>query len=215
MSPDISKSGWQQADKYHQQEMIQADAKLLTLDLNFFNPGTRFPKALVHQSQFADLLVISPLNAASIQKLPISFPEKFFEQNGCSVLLCPNVEREFEEIVVLFDYDLPSITALKSFLNVFGNMAARKQITLLTVTPDEGAEFILEKYFVNFLQRTFPNVGIAPINRTGLLNQVFAYVQKAKSLPLVIMGKHAQAILNDASLKRKMIEMEMSLFFSN
>jgi hypothetical protein len=212
--PEASRSLWQE-NKYTLQEAIQSDAKTLTLDLTFFNPGTRLPKALVHQSRFADLLVVSPLDAEAMRRLPAAFPEKFFEQSGCSMLLCPNLEKAFEEIVVLFDYDLAGVAALKSFLNIFGRMASHKQITLLTVTPGEGTEITLEKYFVNFVQRTFPNVGITPIRRAGLIDLIFAQAKIAKRPSVMIMGRQAHTILNDQALKERMLALEMSLFFSN
>lgn len=212
--PEASRSLWQE-DKYTLQEAIQASAKSLTLDVSFFNPGTRIPKALVHQSRFADLLVISPLDAEAMQKLPGAFPDKFFEQSGCSILLCPELEKGFEEVVVLFDYHLSCVNALKSFLNIFGRMASHKKITLLTVTPGEGTEITLEKYFVSFLQRTFPNVGITPIRRAGLMDLVFAQAKQAKKPPVLITGKQGLSILNDQSLKEQMLSLEMSLFFSN
>jgi hypothetical protein len=211
---EASKNLWQEK-KYDLQETIQTDAKVLTLDLTFFNPGTRLPKALVHQTRFADLLVVSPLDVDSIMRLSTSFPEKFFEQSGCSILLSPNLEKNFEEIVVLFDYDLAGVSALKSFLNIFARVASHKPITLLTVTPGEGTEITLEKYFVNFLQRTFPNVGITPIRRAGLIELVFAQAKIAKRPSVMIMGRQAHAILSDQSLKQRMLDLEMSLFFSN
>lgn len=211
---ESSKNLWQD-DKYTLQEAIQTDAKTLTLDLTFFNPGTRLPNALVHQSRFADLLVVSPLDAAGMKRLPSAFPEKFFEQSGCSVLLCPNLEKGFEEMMVLFDYDVTGVAALKSFMNVFGRMASHKPCTLLTVTPGEGTKIMLEKYFVNFVQRTFPNVGITPIRRAGLMNLVFAQAKIARRPSVLIMGKQAHAILHDQALKDRMLELEMSLFFSN
>jgi hypothetical protein len=214
MGTEASRSLWQ-GDKYTLQEAIQASAKSLTIDISFFNPDTRIPKALVHQSRFSDLLVISPLDAEAMQKLPGAFPDKFFEQSGCSVLLCPELEMGFEEVLVLFDYDLSCVNALKSFLNVFGRMASHKRITLLTVTPGEGTEIALEKYFVNFLQRTFSNVGITPIRRAGLMDLVFAQVKQAKRPPVLITGRHGLSILYNQSFKEQMLALDMSLFFSN
>lgn len=213
-TPEASKGLWQE-DKYTLQEAIQTDAKTLTLDLTFFNPGTRLPRALVHQSRFADLLVVSPLDAGAMKRLPSAFPDKFFEQSGCSIMLCPDLEKDFEEIVVLFDYDLAGVAALKAFLNIFGRMASHKQITLLTVTPGEETEINLEKYFVSFVQRTFPNVGITPIRRAGLIDLIFAQAKIAKHPSVMIMGRQAHSILNDQALKERMLDLEMSLFFSN
>jgi hypothetical protein len=202
------------ADRSSLQHAIEEEAELLELDINFFNPGVQTTKALVHRSRFADLVVINPFTMESLEQFSIEFPENFFEQLACPVLLSPSRPPVFDEILILFDYDLSALIALKSFLQLFEKVCKNNRITVLMVSASERPELLLESYFINYVKTSFVDVGVTPLNGANVYQQLITMAGHSKK-PLIIMGKNAIQLLHNKAFITEMVSHEISLFYSN
>lgn len=200
-------------EKIAMQSSLQEEAKSLSVDINFISAHTN-ANSLLNQSKFADLAIISPITHENIGQLVKSFPDHFFEEVGCPILMSEDLLQPYEEILVLFDYDQSGLAALKSFLSIFGKVSGSKKVTIITVSPDDAPEIHLEKYLVSYLQKAFHDVGIVPFSNKNLADQLVSFASKLNK-PLLVMGRAAVNLLKDGELAKKMADHHMSLFYSN
>ena len=213
VKPSKKGSAGFEEDKTAVQNSLQEEAKKLDMDINFIS-GQSNASGLMNQSKFADLAIICPITHDNIGKLIQSFPEHFFEDIGCPILLSEDLLQSYEEILLLFDYDQSSLAALKSFLSMFGKISGNKKVTIITVSPDNAPEIHLEKYLVSYLQKIFKDVGIVPFSNKNLADQLVAYAEKLNK-PLLVMGRAGVNLLKDNHLATKLADHHMSLFYSN
>jgi hypothetical protein len=200
-------------EKSEMQNLLQEEAKSLHMDLSIISSQSS-TSSLMNQSKFADLAVISPITHDNIGQLIQSFPDHFFEEIGCPILLKENLLEPYDEILVLFDYDQSGLAALKSFLTMFGKISSDKSVTILTVSPDDAPELHLEKYLVSYLQKVFHDVGIVPFSSKNLADQLVAYGSKLNK-PLLVMGRAALQLLKNSEIATKLADNHMSIFYSN
>ena len=200
-------------EKLAMQNSLQEEAKNLSVDINFISAHAN-ANSLLNQSKFADLAIISPITHENIGQLVKSFPDHFFEEIGCPILLSEDLLQPYEEILVLFDYDQSGLAALKSFLAIFGKVSGNKKVTIITVSPDDAPEIHLEKYLVSYLQKAFKDVGIVPFSNNNLADQLVSFASKLNK-PMLVMGRAAVNLLKDSQLAMKIADHHMSLFYSN
>ena len=201
-----------EVEKLYMKLALQSEATSLNLELKFLNDQNGL-LALANQSRFADLLLLDPLNEVgtiSLGELPVDF----FEKMHCPLLLANDMTHEYEEIIFLFDYDLKGLAALKSFHALFGEVSHRKKFTLVTVCPDDEPGIFFEKSLVSYLQGVFENVGIHPMSRINLTENLVSFVSTAKK-PLLIMGQSALALLENKTLADRLMKNETSVYYSN
>jgi hypothetical protein len=199
-------------EKQAMQNSLQEEAKTLDVDINFITAHAN-ANSLLNQSKFADLAIISPITHENIGQLVKSFPDHFFEDIGCPILLSEDLLQPYEEILVLFDYEQSGLAALKSFLSIFGKVSGNRKVTIITVSPDDAPEIHLEKYLVSYLQKAFADVGIVPFSSQNLTDQLVSFASKLNK-PLLVMGRAAVSLLKDGQLAKKMADSHMSLFYS-
>ena len=193
---------------------LEDEARLLKLNVDFFNPGSYTAKALIHRSRFADLVLINPLPLDVIDELPESFITNFIEPLACPVLLSSKVPLSYDEVLIVFDADSSSLTALKTFLHLFGGVASNKTVTVLMVNANDKPEVFLEHYFIRFVKNSFSNVGIVPMNGINMNKDLVKLASHAEN-PLLIMGKSAIALLRSNQTTKALFSQEASIFYSN
>ncbi|MBX2899404.1 MAG: hypothetical protein KF775_07125 [Cyclobacteriaceae bacterium] len=202
-----------EAQKITLQHDLQKEADQLSVDFDVLK-NTTTNNLLLNQCRFSDLLIVNPLTEENVQQLNNVFPDHFFELVACPVFLTEDVTRPFEEILVLFDYDHSGLVALKSFLSFFGKVSREKKLTLLTVSPDDAPEIHLEKYLVSYLQKFFNDVGIAPLRKENLLEQVISHASRLPR-PVLVLGHSAIQLLNNHDLARQLTHHQTAVFYSN
>jgi len=191
---------------------LQSDASKLNLELKFLNDQHSL-LALAHQSRFADLLLLDPLNQDGVVSLS-ELPVDFFEKMHCPLFLSNDMTHGYEEVIFLFDYDLKGLAALKSFHALFGEVSHKKKFTLITVSPEDEPGIFFEKSLVSYLQEVFENVGIHPMSRVNLTENLVSFVSK-QNKPLLIIGQSALALLENKSLAKRLMKNETSVYYSN
>lgn len=117
-------------------------------------------------------------------------------------------------MIFLFDYDLSGLEAMKSFMYLFGNIASDKKLTVITVSPDDESGVSFEKSLIDYLQRSFTNVGILPMARAELSKKLVQFACR-ENRPILIMGRKALDLLKDGELSSDIVNHQISLFYSN
>jgi len=212
VGPGSSHPPFADVEKLDMKLAMQSEASKLNVELKFLNDQNSL-LALAHQSRFADLLLLDPLNKEGVVSLS-ELPVDFFEKMHCPLFLSNDMTHEYEEIVFLFDYDLKGLAALKSFHAMFGEVSHKKKFTLITVSPEDEPGIFFEKSLVSYLQEVFENVGIHPMSRVNLTENLVSYVSKL-SKPLLIIGQSALALLENKSLAKRLMKNETSVYYSN
>jgi hypothetical protein len=200
-------------NKHDLQEEISQDAEKLKLDVSFLT-GPSNLQLLTYQSRFADLILVSPVNRDSLEFLTQSLSLDFLNSMGCPLFLTTNTVSAFEEIIFLFDYDLSGLEALKSFIALFGNIAADRKVTVITVNPDDENGIFFEKCLISHLQKTFKDVGILPMSKSQLSRNLIDFASK-ETRPVLIMGQSAINLLKDKELSGEISSHQISLFYCN
>ena len=117
-----------------------------------------------------------------------------------------------DEIVFLFDQDKASLAALKSFISLFGELAKEKRITIITVSPDDDEDINYEKCLVSYVQKEFDDVGIVPMQRYNLEEEVLKMLSKLET-PLLIAGKPAIGLIENKM--SRLAQYGISVYYSN
>jgi hypothetical protein len=194
------------------QHEIGAQARSANVDFQFMLPvADGF--AVVHQSRFADLAVLGPING-SARRWPLVSLVDFFNRLACPVMLLHETEHPFQDIVVYLDYDVTSLTALKTFLAFFGNKTAGKNLTILAASPEDEPAIFFEKCLVAYLQKEFRNVGVVPVNDKNRELQLLDFAAKANS-PLIITGMAGKELLKNTSWSDRILGNKIALFYAN
>jgi hypothetical protein len=199
-------------DRSALQRKAETSAKKLKVDLKFIPCPGSLP-SLWYQSRFADLLILSPLTGDSAASVRALYDEKFFDDFGCPVFLSGNAPADDEDIVFLFDNDPSGLTALKSYLGLFGGVSANKKLTIINISSVEGPGIYFEESLIHYLQRIFTNVGILPMNKADIERNLIEFAAKA-TRPLLIMGKSARSLLDHASTHGSLTMNNISIYYS-
>jgi hypothetical protein len=189
-------------------------AKRLDLDIYVFDPSLHNIKTLIHRSRFADLILISPIPQLTLTLDSEAIAQNFFEKLACPVLLSPKLPINYQEIVIFFDSTMSELTALKTFLTLFGRQVSNVPVTVLMVNSLAKPELFLENYFIQFVKKYFYNVGIVPMSGVDIAEQL-AKLACQTDRPLVIVGKIAINLLSKKDIIKDLFSRQASLFYSN
>jgi hypothetical protein len=194
------------------QHEINAAARQTNVDFQFMIPSKE-DFAVVHQSRFADLALLGPVNG-SAKRWPQGSMVNFFSQLACPVMLVHEAEKPFQDILVYLDYDVNSLVALKAFLAFFGNRARGRNLTILASSPDDEPGIFFEKCLVQYLQKEFRSVGVVPINDKHREVQLLEFAGKLDN-PLIIMGTAGKELLKKTSLSDRILDNRIALLYAN
>jgi hypothetical protein len=189
-------------------------AKELALDVYVFNPGLHNVKALIHRSRFADLILINPIPQLTLSSGLETIAQFFFEKLACPVLLTPHLPINYREVIIFFDSTMSELTALKTFITLFGHQVREIPVTVLMVNSLSKPELFLEHYFIQFVKKYFYNVGIVPMNGVDIPWELAKLACRSDN-PFVITGKVAISLLNKKEIVRDLFNKQASLFYSN
>lgn len=206
------KNGHAAGERLEWQHEINTLARQSNLDFQFMIPSKE-DFAVVHQSRFADLALLGPVNG-SAKRWPKNGMVDFFSQLACPVMLVHEAEKPFQDILVYLDYDVNSLVALKAFLAFFGDRARSRNLTILASSPDDEPGIFFEKCLVQFLQKEFRSVGVVPINDKQREAQLLEFAIKMDH-PLIIMGTAGKELLKMTALSDRVLENKIALLYAN
>ena len=192
---------------------LQAEAKNLNLPFKLLDCQNSL-HALVYQSRFADVMMVSPFNSEMASYFERLFPDKLLSGIHCPLYLFSKNTDAFQEIIFVFDCSLSSLAALKSFVAIFGEKYKGSRITVVTVCSEEELGVYFEKCLIDYVQSIFSDVGILPMSNQNFMGSLITYCAKS-SKPLLIMGQSALELIGSKELLNRIAKEEISLFYSN
>jgi hypothetical protein len=120
-------------------------------------------EALMHETRYADLLVISQetylaSTPSGGQLLPVS---RVLEKCDCPVLVVPPQPAALEQVVLTFDGSARAMGGIKQFAYVLAGITQKLPVTVLaTYTDSNELTASEEKLFIEYLKQHFRNVAL-------------------------------------------------------
>lgn len=120
-------------------------------------------EALMHETRYADLLVISQATYLAStpsggQLTPVS---RVLEKCDCPVLVVPPQPTALEQVVLTFDGSARAMAGIKQFAYVLAGLAQKLPVTVLaTYTDANELTAAEEKLFIEYLKQHFKDVAL-------------------------------------------------------
>lgn len=150
---------------------------------------------LVHESMFADLVIISEFETFTKykEKLPTRFIKDLLGHVHCPVMLVPAAFYPINKIVLLYDGKPSSIHAIKMFSYLFEGMQ-HIPVEVFTVREMDSESLRLpdEKLVREFMRGHFPNA-FYTIEKGNIETQVIGHLQSDDTNELVVLGAYQRS----------------------
>lgn len=151
-------------------------------------------KELIHETIFADLLVLSRNESFTHhkEKFPSRFISEALSESQCPVLMTPDKYVDIEKIVFLFDGHPNSIYALKMFVYLMPGYL-KLPIEVLTVKSMEENLHIPEGFLMKeWVKRYFGKSEFVVLKGIPDI-EVIAHLQKESESCLIVLGSYKRS----------------------
>lgn len=196
------------------EQRIKKEARKLNTEVHFISNQASFD-SLLSWSCFADLVSVQAVTVNSLDQFDGVFSDGMLRTMNCSLFISSNFTADaFEEVMIVGDFDQSIVTAVKSFLTLFGSASRNKKVTLFTPEPDDDLSITFERDLVSFIVKSFPDTGIVPIKIEELEKQL---IKTARTMerPLLMIGNRNRKLLLVPELRKEIIDRKISVFYSN
>ena len=152
---------------------------------------------LKHESMFADLIIINEYEtfAKPKEQLPTRFMKNLLGDVQCPVLVVPNVFKQVDKIVLLYDGGPSALYALKMFSYLFGNYNDLP-VEVYTVNDRMDNHRLPDnKLMREFIKNHFPKATYT-IAQGYTEEQILGYLRKHKENELVVLGAYRRSELS-------------------
>lgn len=195
------------------EQRLTKESKVTKAEVNLIKNQNAFD-SLISWSCFADLVSLQVMTGQTLEQFNGVFPEGVLGSMNCSLFISSLPESSFEEIMIVGDFDQSIVTALKSFLLLFGQSQKSKKLTLLTPVPEDEMSIVFEQDLVSFTKKSFSDVGILPLKSTDLEKQLLSF-SSHMTQPLLIFGSRNKSLLNNSDILKAIVDKKLSIFYSN
>jgi nucleotide-binding universal stress UspA family protein len=153
-------------------------------------------KDLLEESVYADLLIINATQSMSIEKeaVPTRFVKHVLNHTQCPVLLVPPTYVPFNKVVLLYDGELSSVNAVKSFSYLFHDLKDLPAEVLVTKEPKESSHLPHNCLMKEFIRRRYPKAEYRLISSSPE-DEVMRYLEPGKAAPLLVLGSYRRGQL--------------------
>ena len=152
---------------------------------------------LKHESMFADLIILNEYETFTKYKeqLPTRFIKDLLGDVQCPVLVVPNVFKQVDKIVLLYDGRPSALYALKMFSYLFGNFQDLP-VEVYTVNDRMDNHRLPDnKLMREFIKNHFPKATYT-IAQGYAEEQILGYLRNHKENELVVLGAYRRSELS-------------------
>lgn len=153
-------------------------------------------KEVVHESRFADVLIIDPKTTFSkrLVGIPTHFVREVMVQSECPVVIAPDIFEGIDEVCFCYDGSRSSMFAMKQFTHLFSQYQTRK-VTLLEIKKSEietvGED---ERRVLSWLKRHYDIVD-PHVVRGDAKGELVSYFLQKKNV-FIVMGAYGRNALS-------------------
>ena len=152
---------------------------------------------LKHESMFADLIIINEYETFTKNKepLPTRFMKDLLGDVQCPVMVVPNVFKQVDKIILLYDGRPSALYALKMFSYLFGNFQDLP-VEVYTVNDRMDNNNLPDnKLMREFIKNHFPKATYT-IAQGNAEEQILGYLRKHNENELVVLGAYRRSELS-------------------
>ena len=152
---------------------------------------------LKHESMFADLIIINEYETFTKNKepLPTRFMKDLLGDVQCPVLVVPNVFKQVDKIILLYDGRPSALYALKMFSYLFGNFQDLP-VEVYTVNDRMDNNNLPDnKLMREFIKNHFPKATYT-VAQGYAEEQILGYLRKHNENELVVLGAYRRSELS-------------------
>ena len=152
---------------------------------------------LKHESMFADLIIINEYETFTKNKepLPTRFMKDLLGDVQCPVMVVPNVFKQVDKIILLYDGRPSALYALKMFSYLFGNFQDLP-VEVYTVNDRMDNNNLPDnKLMREFIKNHFPKATYT-VAQGYAEEQILGYLRKHNENELVVLGAYRRSELS-------------------
>ncbi len=156
---------------------------------------------LVRQSIFADLLVLNyrPFVNYATGEPDLSVLDQIIKGSKCPVLIFPESTRRIDNLIFTYDNKESSVFAIRAFSNLFSENLREKEVSILSVLPDEDEEIKNENLLIKLVKQHYTNIGIQMLEGINISMEISKFARSLKN-PLVVMGAYGRSRISNLLL---------------
>lgn len=144
---------------------------------------------IARESRYTDLIVMEAgtLDRSLSLKVKRVSNKSETERLHVPVIIVPEAAQEVEEVIITFDGQNPSVTSIKQFCQIMGNVCSDMQVTLLELNHNK-AQFLPqeEKLLIEYLRGHCQNLGIYKVSEESP-QQILQLINSSKNA-IVVAG---------------------------
>lgn len=149
---------------------------------------------LLHESIYADLLIINPAETLTRfeEPSPTRFIQAMLSEVQCPVLLVPPHFKPFDKITLLYDGEPSSVFAVRAFSYLFEPMKNIDTEVITVKGQEESLHLPDNRLMKEFIKRHYPKAEYVLLK--GLPeDEIIRYLHRKKGTPIVVLGAYRRS----------------------
>lgn len=177
-------------------------------------------RELLHESIFADLLIIDSKETLTHyeENKPTRFIRDLLSQAQCPVLIVPQKYEPLEKIVLLYDGEPSSVTAIRSFSYLLPSLKKLETEIISVTSPKQNLHVPDNRLMKEFMKRHFPNAVYSVLQGMPEL-EILRHLKAQEKSTMVVLGAYGRGMVSRwmrASMADKLMqELKMPLFITH
>lgn len=161
------------------------------IDFTIRNYHHNWIELLLHETRFADMMVINPQTSFSerVANIPSGFAKQVLEKAECPVVIAPGSFDGVDQLLFAYDGSKSCVFAIKQFAHTFPQLA-NLPVTLLQIGAAEDAVADDSEKISELLDTHFPNHHFELLEGSPS-NELFGYLLGKRNM-FVVMGAYGR-----------------------
>lgn len=175
---------------------------------------------VLEESIYADLLIVSAGESMTglEEIMPTKFIRDLLNDVQCPVLLIPVEYKPINKIVLLYDGELSSVHAVRSFSYLFESLKDYETEVVTVKQSDETAHLPHNQLMKEFIKRHYPKAQYI-ILKGDAEDEIVRYLQKEEKQPTLVLGAYRRSKMSRLfrpSMADQLLEhLQMPLFIAH
>lgn len=152
---------------------------------------------LLEESIYADLLLIHAGESMTDEEEPVPtrFIRDLLTDVQCPVVLVPETYKPVKKLVFLYDGELASVYAVRSFSYLFDTLKGVPTEVVTAKESDEAAHRPHGRLIKEFIQRHYPQAEYVVL-KGDAEDEIVRYLQRESDQPMLVLGAYRRSRLS-------------------
>lgn len=149
---------------------------------------------ILEESIYSDLLIIGAEETMTNEEepLPTRFIRDLLIDVQCPVILAPAIYRPVNKLVLLYDGELSSVYAVRSFSYLFDALK-ELETEVVTVKESDASDLLPHNRLMKeFIKRHYPKAEYVML-KGNAEDEIIRYLQREKTQPMLILGAYRRS----------------------